>query len=343
MSEQEKEKYIIEPGQEWEIDLFREEDAEGVCNLFISVYGKDYPIKTYIDPVLLTEANRRGDVISSVARTEKGDIVGHNALFQSAPYKGIYESGAGLVHKNYRGGKGIFTGLFVHSLDVGVKSFNVELAYGEPVCNHVISQRLSYSHGLVTMAMEIDLMPAEAYSKEASSEGRVTTTLNFRTFIPKRHTVFIPQIYSKSIRFLYSEFDDQRDINISRGSPEPGSRTRVDIQVFEFARVSRLAIWDMGEDFEDVIQGIEEDLNKRGITVIQAWCNLGSPSTGWAVDVLKNRGYFFGGVLPRWFDTDGMLMQRLFHEPFWDSIMLYYERDREILSMIKDDWSNTRQ
>ena len=78
--------YRIEPGQLWEVDLFRPEDAKGVTQLFLSVYGKGYPIRTYIDPKALMEENAAGRIISSVARTPRGDIVGHNALFQSAPF-----------------------------------------------------------------------------------------------------------------------------------------------------------------------------------------------------------------------------------------------------------------
>jgi hypothetical protein len=91
--------------------IFPPEDAEGVSRLFRTVYGDSYPIKTFIEPKLLIEENAAGRTISSVARTPKGDIVGHAALFHSAPYERVCESGAGLVHPSYRGGKGIYTTL----------------------------------------------------------------------------------------------------------------------------------------------------------------------------------------------------------------------------------------
>ena len=47
----------IEPGQTYEFDLFRPEDAEGVSRLFRTVYGDSYPIKTFIEPKLLIEEN----------------------------------------------------------------------------------------------------------------------------------------------------------------------------------------------------------------------------------------------------------------------------------------------
>ena len=98
----------IEPGQTWEVDLFRPEDAEGVARLFSSpgVQGR-LPVKTFVEPELLIAENQALRTISIVARTPKGDIVGHNAIFNSAPFHGLYESGAGVVHPEYRGGAGI--------------------------------------------------------------------------------------------------------------------------------------------------------------------------------------------------------------------------------------------
>ena len=77
----------IAPGQTWEIDLLRPEDAIGVVRLFRTVYGEGYPIPAFVDPEELIRANAEKRIISSVARTPSGDIVGHNAMFRSAPYQ----------------------------------------------------------------------------------------------------------------------------------------------------------------------------------------------------------------------------------------------------------------
>ena len=143
----------IPPGRKWIVDLFQPEDAEGVTRLFTAVYGADYPIRAYVDPEILVRENAARHIVSSVARTEEGDIVGHNALFQSAPYKKIYESGAGLVHRNYRGGHGIFNQMIAHGIEVGKRDLGIELVYAEPVCNHVFSQRVCWTLKLMPRAI----------------------------------------------------------------------------------------------------------------------------------------------------------------------------------------------
>ena len=47
----------IDPGQSFEIDLFRPQDAEAVGHCFRSVYGEEYPVKTVYLPEKLIQEN----------------------------------------------------------------------------------------------------------------------------------------------------------------------------------------------------------------------------------------------------------------------------------------------
>lgn len=333
-----EENNVIEPGQKWEIDLFRPEDAQGVVDLFISVYGAGYPIKTYTDPKRLTDENAAANTLSVVARTPKGDIVGHMALYRSAPCKDIYELGAGLVHRDYRGGKGISTDLAVHELAVAVEKFGIEGVFGESVCNHVFTQKICFKLGLVTQAVEVDLMPASAYTTEKSAAGRVSSLLEFKTFRSKPHAVYLPPVYEHILRFIYEGLDDTRDIRVSADAVPDGGRSRIESQVFDFARVARFAVHEIGADFEDAVTIEEKKAKAQKTTVFQAWLCLSHPWVGAAVDLLRDRGYFLGGVLPRWFDQDGLLMMKLCHRPHWEDMQIQFDRAREIVRRVRADW-----
>ena len=255
--------YDVEPGQTWEVDFFRPEDAEGVTRLFLSVYGEAYPIKTFIQPEVLIRENESGRTISSVARTPKGDIVGHTALFGSAPYEGVRESGGGLVHASYRGG-GINREIIRHSYEEATRKSAVETAFGEAVCNHVFMQKIVYGLHFEYQALEVDLMPDSAYEKEGSAEGRVAAITAFRTYRPKPHRVFIPAVYEEAFRYLYSGLDDRREILLSGGRPPSHSTTRVDVSYFDFAKVARLAVWEAGADFAPVLEAEEKKVLQQG-------------------------------------------------------------------------------
>ncbi|MEW6264638.1 MAG: hypothetical protein AB1641_16320 [Thermodesulfobacteriota bacterium] len=333
------EEQIIEPGQEWIVDLFRPEDAPGVTRLFKTVYGVGYPIKTFIEPDKLIEENAAGRTISSVARTPKGDVVGHNALFNSAPWTGIYESGAGAVHPEYRGGKHIFTRMVRHGVEEAPKIFPVAAIFGEPVCNHVFTQKMCHGQGWTSFALEVDLMPAAAYAQEKSAAGRVSTLLDFFTIEPRPHTVYLPPVYETSLRFIYQALDDERRLLTAEKTSPDRAGTVIKAQVFDFAQVARLTVWEAGSDFETELDREIQAVLSRGMVVIQVWVKLTWPWIGRVVEILRSRGFFLGGALPRWFDDDGLLMQKIIGRPCWEGIQLEYDRGRELMKLVKADWT----
>jgi hypothetical protein len=335
--------YFIEPGQSFEVDIFRPEDAGGVARLFRAVYGEGYPVRTFMEPKLLIEENAASRTISSVARTAKGDIVGHNALFNSAAHPGTYESGAGAVHADYRGGKGIFTRMVDHGLKVAAALPHVNVVFGEPVCNHVISQKMMEKAGYVPYALEVDLMPAAAYEKEASASGRVAAFLSFRTFRPRPHVVYLPAAYRDILGFLYQGLDDGRDFRAATAGIPSEKVSDIRPHIFDAARVARIAAHEIGADFALKAKQLETQLREKGIQVIQFWLKLTCPGVGEASDELRKQGFFLGGVLPRWFDDDGLLMQKILKRPNWEEIHVHGERAAQILELVKTDWQQAKK
>ena len=333
----------IPAGQEWEVRRFQPEDAEGVVRLFQSVYGSGYPVRTYMEPQLLIAENAANRTISSVAVTQRGDIVGHNALFCSAPHPGTYESGAGVVHAAYRGGKGIFTRLAAHGLDLAANLPGIDVVFGEPVCNHPFTQKLTAGMQFITRALEVDLMPAAAYEKEGSASGRVAAFLDFRKPRKKHHAVFLPKMYQKELEFLYEDLGDTRDFRFAEDGIFAEGPTDMRPQIFGFAGVARVAVHAAGSDFPARLAVLEKELREKGVVVTQIWLNLAGPWTGGAVPVLLRNGYFLGGVLPRWFDTDGMLLQKIDKRPDWEGILAITDRYQKTLGIVRDDWERSQK
>jgi hypothetical protein len=184
-------------------------------------------------------------------------------------------------------------------------------------------------------------MPAAAYAKEKSATGRVAALGFFRCYKPRPHRIHIPAPYEQELRWIYSRLDDSRDIVLSEGPAPAGLVSRISMEVFDFAQVARLAVHEIGEDFSDAYSNVEKQAVAGKAVVLQAWLNLASPHVGSAVHTLRERGYFFGGALPRWFDSDGFLMQRLLCPPDFDGIVLESTDAKQLLEIIKRDWERT--
>lgn len=331
----------IETGQSWQIDRFRADDAEGVVRLFQAVYGDAYPIATFNDPRRLTEANEAKQTISCVARTAKGNIIAHVAMFQSAPHQGLYESGAGLVLPSYRAGS-IMTKLLEYSYLVA-DQIGVECLFGEPVCNHTHMQKVGVNHGFTVRALSIDLMPKATYELEKRGLGRVSVTEEFRILKAIPQTVYFPPVYTPIRDFLYEGMADQRQLLPAEADLPVDTATRVSTQVFDFAQVARINVVEAGRDLAECCRKEEETLVEKGVVVVQVWLRLGWPWAGAATKALRARGYFLGGILPYWFGTDGLLLQKILGPPNWGGIQLYTDRAKTLLELVHLDWGRVTQ
>ncbi|MFO7802093.1 MAG: GNAT family N-acetyltransferase [Desulfovermiculus sp.] len=327
----------IQPGQNWQADSMHPEDAEGVCRLFRLVYGPDYPIKTYIQPDELIKENRAGRILSSVARTENQDIVGHVAIFYSAPSDQVLECGSAVVHRHYRHAN-IAAQLTTHVQKRATQELQAAEIWLESVLNHDFSQKICRSMNFRSLAFEVDLMPAAAYTKERSAPGRVSTLMDFLLLNPRPHRVLLPAAYKDQLQILYSHLPADRDLGAADPDFNPEQSSQIQSQTFPFAQVARMAIHQVGRDFQDIcIQKDKEGLD-QGMEVLQTWLRLTDPGVGRAVDFLRTQGYFFGGLLPRWFDDDGLLMQKTLSSPRWDEMRIAFDQGRMLADMVKEDW-----
>lgn len=320
------------------VGLFRPEDAEGVAKLFTEIYGEGYPAKIVYQPEDLIRAFKNRDNIPIVVRTLDNRIVGYSSLFRVAPDKGVYEKGNGAVAKDFRNA-GVMNMIFQYVRELLRGMSDIKVFFGEPVCNHIYIQKAALANlPFLETAVEVDLMPAEAYEKEESASGRVSTLAMFITVIPKPHTVHIPEMYKEYLGYIYEDFDDKRSFSLSKNGLPPSRRTRIETQIFDLAQVARITVHEAGSDFEKVFVSGEERVLSQNVEVVQVSLKLSWPWITETVSLLKKNGYFFGGMLPQWFGEDGLLMQKILPPPNWDGISLFSERARKILDFVKTDW-----
>jgi hypothetical protein len=321
----------------FEVGLFRSEDAEGVAHLFRSVHGEDYPIKMFYDPAKLIRANQEGDYYSIVARSTDGEIIGIHNLFRSAPSRAVYEWGVGLVLKEWRS-IGVSAAIERFMIDTVVPELGMHTVFGEPVTIHLQMQKHSENWGFQPTALEVGLMPGEAYSGEGVISSRVSTLSSFRIYRNIPQKVFVPTTHNEAIRFIYGDFAIGRTFSESTESIPLNTVSETKLDIFDFAKVARISVHEIGSYFAEHMSDLESEAVRKGSIVIQLWLKLTSPWIGKAVSILHARGFFLGGVLPQWFDDDGLLMQKLLFIPDFESIQLYSDRALRIRDLVKADW-----
>ena len=224
-----------------------------------------------------------------------------------------------------------------HNVFDYAQRFNLEEILGEPVCNHLQLQKMCLQMDYRETGLEVDLMPATAYTKEHSAQGRVSVLLGYFLHKPVPQTVFLPPVYRDELEYLYSGIGLERTFAGANESLPAEGASQGKIDIFALAQVARMAISRIGSDFEAFISQLENEAWERGTEVFQVWLPLTSQFATVATNILRMHGYFIGGLQPGWFGGDGLLMQKVIGETDWRGIALYSERAKRIAEIVRSD------
>ena len=328
----------VEPGQTFVVERFQPGDAQGIAHLFHAEYGPSYPVETFYYPERIIAENENGNIYSVVARTPKGDIIGHGALYRSSPhYRNLYEIGQCIILPDYRVTFAAYK-INMFAAETLTAMTCPDGMFGEAVTHITATQKFSALVGMKGVAMEMDLMPAAAYEKSQSASGRVSCLIMFKSFCDRPHEIFIPVRYKEQMDFILSNVNIGRTITPSTGNLPGDVRSNLTSWFFKHAGVGRFNVIGVGADFESVVTALESEGERQDILVYQFFLNLGEPWVGEAVEILRKHGYFFGGCVPRWFDSDGMLMQKVMQTPSFDAPHLHSDYARKLLELARVDW-----
>ena len=329
----------VPEGEEYAAAYFEASDGPGVARLFYAVYGDGYPIDTYYIPERLAEENRLGNIRSVVARTTSGSVVSHVALYRSSPpNRNLYELGVGLTLPCYRSSMAFFRATQLITKLVGTDG--IDGFYGEAVCNHIITQKLSRHAQSLETALEPALMPARAYEREQSAAGRVGCLVYSRVDRDCRRPLYLPAPYRDQLEFILDGLNLDRGITVSDAGI-PGGAGEIEVQRFDFAGVARCTVKVPGAGVASRLAELERELRAQSYAVIQFFVDLGKPWSGGVVEQLRGQGFSLGGLLPIWFGDDALLMQKHFVDPDFDGMKIHSDRGRSLLELVRRDWEAT--
>ncbi|NCC26454.1 MAG: hypothetical protein EOM25_14840, partial [Deltaproteobacteria bacterium] len=178
--------HFIEPGQKFVVDDFRPEDAPGVAQLYYTEYGEGFPVDHVYDPEELVRLNTGPNLHQVIGRTEKGDVVGLYALFRNPPGKHIMEGGSWIVHPAYRHSSLVMR-LAARIHTSPPERLNLDVMFGQTVCDHVTTQKMGLKYNSLYSALEIEAMPPRP-----GGDGRISLLDAFIVYRDRPHTVYLP-------------------------------------------------------------------------------------------------------------------------------------------------------
>jgi len=322
---------------EYRIRLMQEADAQAVVDLYRKIYGDHFPIKEMYDPQFIIEQQETGLMYRVVAVDAAERVLAHHAMYRlKETYHGLYEAGQGMVLPDYRG-KGFSNVLQEYIGTTLAAVVGVEEFWGESVTNHVMMQKAALYVGVKESGIELEVMPAASYEAEKSASGRVGAVVCFIVLKEKPQTVFLPARYAELMKRIYANGKRARNCLVSDAPLPADVRSRFADTYIAPARLLRISLYETGSDVTEVVDSLVNKYTAAGVEVLQVFLPLDKAWSGAATEALNRRGFFFSALVPRWFDADALLLQKLVHATDYDQMKIHSDFAREMLNFIIQD------
>ncbi|MDD3313496.1 hypothetical protein [Pseudodesulfovibrio sp.] len=316
---------------EFRTALFTPEDAPEISRFYRETYGDDFPIKYVYDPA---EIVRRHDGVNhrtAIVRDGDGLIAGMGSLFRLAPNPLLYEAGQLMVARRHRG-KGVSNIVGRAVLEEFPTQIPVEAVFIEALCSHTLSQPSATNQGLLPTGVELERMPPLG-PKKGGAAGNVTLLMLFRVYRDAPHAIHPHPAHADFIGQRLRELGIER--TFEPGGPPEAAATDAQPDILRDAAIATLTVSRPGRDWPDALARFEAE---AAGCVRHVRLNLGDPAAPWAVDVLRDRGFFLGAYLPLWFGTDGVLLQKLPAAPDFSAPQYASEGAKSLAEAIRADW-----
>ncbi|QJB57035.1 GNAT family N-acetyltransferase [Pseudodesulfovibrio sp. zrk46] len=318
--------------RDFNVSLFQPEDAPDVCALYREVYGEDFPLKYVYDPEAIVAQYDGIKHRTAMARLEGGELAGMVSMFRSAPNPLLYEVGQLMVRKTYRK-RGIAEELSKATFNEFPTQVPVKGQFGEALCNHTISQKMAEGYGLVPTALELEWLPTINFDNAETLERNITLLMMFKTLEDEPREIFVHPAYAEFVKSTCSALAIDRRVQTAI-TPGEGS-TQSSTNIIGDAGIATLTVSRVGADLGEVLARFEAEAAsyRRQVKV-----DVSQPGAPWAVDIIRENGFFLGGYLPLWFESDGIMMQKLPIPPDFSLPQFHSENGAAVMRAVKADF-----
>jgi len=297
------------------IRLMRPDDTVDLARCVYRCYGYTYANENVYFPDKVREFLESGLLISHIALSPEGEIIGHIAVQKEYPEAVIGERGQAVVDPRYRGHgllKKMVSASVAHGKDMGMYGM-----YSEGVTVHTFSQKAALSIGARETGVLLGFTPATMSFKKIKEERQqrqAAILLYTRLNEEPLRDVYPPFHHRAIIRRIYESNNFKRNImdsfDIKETSDIPSS-SQIDVKVQTEASRAFMLVVQYGADLEELVKFRLRELCLRRIDCIYIDLPLSHPATQTFCASLEMLGFFFAGVIPEMSQGDTLRLQYL--------------------------------
>jgi len=323
----------LAPEQEYDVRRLQSEDAAQVSQLIYRAYGNTYFNEDVYYPRRVAAQNEHGTLVSFVAVTAEGEVVGHYALEfdQEGP---VAEVGQAVVNPAHRQ-RGLMTRMkdaaLAHAAEAKLTGW-----FADAVCVHPYTQKSNVEHGGKLCCVDLGISPATEKFRGFTEEGqqRISCMLYFHWLRqPEKRTVYVADRHRAIIEQIYQNLDCPVDF----GKPQPpAEHGLLASEVEERAKLATLRITKLGSDSVHELLHIKRQLLEHGkAEAIFAELPLADPGAATVAERLEEAGFGILGIAPH-FAANGDILRMAYHvEPLSrEAIKVYEPFGEELLDYV---------
>jgi anti-sigma regulatory factor (Ser/Thr protein kinase)/predicted N-acetyltransferase YhbS len=338
----------LAPEQPYTIRLAGERDDDWfqISRAMFRAYGYTHPCDDLYFPERVRELNRSGRLVSVVASTASGEIVGHYALeltgiVQQAGGKGsAAETGFAVVDPAHRS-RGLMEKMR-ELIEAQARAHGLSGVFGQPVTTHVFSQRVNERFGsrvcALSLALASDNIRFRAIERKSPAQ-RESTLMYFKLLVePPVRRIFAPEQHRDFLLETYAECGIP--VELMAEPPAVPQASAVSAQYVAMVDLGLIRVTQVGPDIGHALRLARNELVRQaGTRVILLSVRLSRPGCAAVCEAAEQLGFFYSGLGP-FFDEgeDVLRLQYLdvaldtgalqLASPFAHRLLKYIEADR---------------
>ena len=328
--------------QQYTITPVSQADAAEVATIFRAIYGDDFPVKyVYHADQIMQEINE-GRLASALAFDDSGVLVGYVSAYKCAPNPRLWEGGNLLVIPEHSSGN-LATIMMQYFLQpANLPDRFSDGIFAEAVCHHYFTQLSCSKSGFTDCALALDQLDSSSFREHRPDSDRVACLLQFMEYSEPHEPVYLPERYATILSNLLAPLRKRNFLPSTAPLPDIGETERRD-DYYESAATWRISVGSLGSDWLGFLDNLLHEARKRQVKCLQIVLSTSLPYTGAAVELMRQHGFFLGGMIPRWFGGDGILMQQMIGTaPDYDAIKLYTAVAKDLLAFVREDRESVR-
>jgi anti-sigma regulatory factor (Ser/Thr protein kinase) len=322
----------------YEVREMKQIEAIAVSDLAYKSYHYSYPYDNLYYPDRVRALNKSGELISFIASTDDGKIIGHSALEVSGLLDGICEIGVAFTDNVYRG-LGVFNKIWdVLFGEAEARGFTGVFAIC--VTSHPYSQKGAAKYQMKDTALLLSTTPYLSFEdidvKKAQRESFVLAYRYMENI--EKLAIFPPTKHKEIIDDILKQFDVKVEYPVAKMqdiSHECVVKTTYK-KIFESADIK---VESIGKDAVHRVENKLRALCIHRVETIYLYLNLNDPATAIHLDEFEEMGFFFSGVCPQKGNQVYLIMQYLNNQEYsFDALIMNSEMSYKLRDYVKKEY-----